>query len=710
MKCFRFAFCLLGCITIAVAAANPSASPTESQSGQFTIQQILSAPFPTELIAAPAKGRFAWEFNAEGKRSVWIAEPASDGRGYASRPIANYPQDDGQDIGELTWAPDANAVVYVRGGDFDYPGKEYPNPTAMPEGAEQDVWAASANGRAPKKIGEGHDPAVSPKGSVVAYVLKGEIWLANLDGSGKPEQLIHERGDNRSPRWSPDGQSIAFVSSRSDHSFIGVYAVPTKTVTYLDPSTDDDQQLVWSPDSTKIAFLRIPSQKNTAFESFTQRSGPPWSIRVADVSTGKRREIWRASAGAGSSFHGVSAHDQLLWCDGDRIVFPWERDEWTHLYSVPASGGEATLMTPGDFEVDRVSLSLDRKMIAFSSNQNDIDRRHAWKLALDGARLQQVTSGEGIETEPAIASDNQTIAVLRSAARLPMRPAVVESADKIQDLAADQIPADFPASSLVTPQEVVFPAADGIQIHGQIFLPQDSNAGDSHPAIVFVHGGSRRQMLLGWDPMSYYSNAYGLNQYLASRGYVVLSVNYRSGTGYGLNFREALDYGPNGASEFDDVLGAGTYLRGRSDVDSKRIGIWGGSYGGYLTALALARASDMFAAGVDFHGVHDWNIGNRIDAAPYNPDAATNAARVAFASSPMASVSTWRSPVLLIQGDDDRNVEFSQTVQLAEALRKQGVQYEELIFPDEIHDFLLHKNWIAAYAATVDFFDRHLGK
>ncbi|HEY6465655.1 MAG TPA: prolyl oligopeptidase family serine peptidase [Candidatus Acidoferrales bacterium] len=710
MKRLCLGFCLLGCITIAVAASKSGASPAESQSAPFTIEQVLSAPFPTELIAAPAKGRFAWGFNAEGKRSVWIAEAASDGRGYTSRPIANYPQDDGQDIGELTWAPDASAVVYVRGGDFDYPGKEYPNPSAMAEGTEQDVWAAFVSGGDPKKIGEGHDPAVSPRDSAVAYVLKGEIWLGSLNGTGKSEQLIHEHGDNGSLRWSPDGGSIAFVSSRGDHSFIGVYSVSAKTVTYLDPSTDDDQEPVWSPDSTKVAFIRIPSQKSTAFERFSQRTGPPWSIRVANVSTGGGREVWRAAAGTGSVFHGVAAHDQLLWCDGDRIVFPWEHDGWTHLYSVPVSGGAAVLMTPGDFEVDRVSLSLDRKTIVFSSNQGDLDRRHVWRVALDGTRPEQVTSGTGIETEPAIASDNQTIAVLRSDARSPMRPAIVEDANKIQDQAADQIPSDFPANSLIAPQAVIFPAADGMQIHGQIFLPQGSNAGDRHAAVVFVHGGSRRQMLLGWNSMSYYSNAYGLNEYLASRGYVVLSVNYRSGTGYGLNFREALNYGPNGASEFNDVLGAGTYLRSRSDVDPKRIGIWGGSYGGYLTALALARASDMFAAGVDFHGVHDWNIGNRIDTAPDDPGAATKAARVAYDSSPMSSVTTWRSPVLLIQGDDDRNVEFSQTVQLAGALRKQGVPYEELVFPDEIHDFLLHKTWIAAYKATADFFNRHLAQ
>jgi dipeptidyl aminopeptidase/acylaminoacyl peptidase len=169
-----------------------------------------------------------------------------------------------------------------------------------------------------------------------------------------------------------------------------------------------------------------------------------------------------------------------------------------------------------------------------------------------------------------------------------------------------------------------------------------------------------------------------------------------------------LNYGATGASEFNDVIGAGLYLKSRSDVDPKRIGLWGGSYGGYLTALGLARASELFAAGVDFHGVHDWNevIQNFVPA--YDPKARADAARLAFESSPLASVKTWKSPVLLIHGDDDRNVPFSQTVRLIEALRQQNVQFEELIIPDEIHDFLVHQHWVEAYKATADFFSRKL--
>ena len=258
------------------------------------------------------------------------------------------------------------------------------------------------------------------------------------------------------------------------------------------------------------------------------------------------------------------------------------------------------------------------------------------------------------------------------------------------------------------PEQVIFSAADGMQIHAQLFLPRDLRPGERRPAAIFFHGGSRRQMLLGWHYRGYYHNAYALNQYLASRGYVVLSVNYRSGIGYGMEFREAIDYGARGASEFHDVLGAGLYLRSRPDVDPDRIGLWGGSYGGYLTALGLARASDLFAAGVDLHGVHDWNVVIRNFVPSYDPETQAAVARLAFDSSPMADVDGWRSPVLLIHGDDDRNVPFSESIDLIEQLRRRGVEVEQLVFPDEVHGFLLHRNWLAAYRAAAAFFDRHL--
>jgi dipeptidyl aminopeptidase/acylaminoacyl peptidase len=210
--------------------------------------------------------------------------------------------------------------------------------------------------------------------------------------------------------------------------------------------------------------------------------------------------------------------------------------------------------------------------------------------------------------------------------------------------------------------------------------------------------------------MSYYHNTYAMNQILAARGFVVLSVNFRSGTGYGLDFREAINFGATGSSEFHDVMGAGLYLRGRADVDPERIGLWGGSYGGYLTAMGLSRASDLYAAGVDVHGVHDWNVGIETFRPDYNPLVDPERTRIAFEASPMAHLDTWRSPVLVIHGDDDRNVRFVETVSLVEELRRRDVEVEQLVLPDEVHGFLLHRNWLSVLNATADFLERRLGR
>lgn len=672
----------------------------------FSLEQVMSAPFNSQLTAAPSRVGFAWVSDELGHRNLWAAW--KNGSGFAVKQLTQYTQDDGQEISGLTWTPDGESVIYVRGGDSEFPEKPAPNPALIPEGVEQQIWMVSARGGAPRELAEGAAPAVSPSGDMVAYVLKGQIWAVSLkETNAKPEQLLHTRGRASSLLWSPDGKYLAFVSHRGDHDFIGVYVRETKTLRYLDPGTDHDGYPVWSPDSKQVGFVRVPYNKKE--EIFAPvRTGYPWSIRVADVATGKGREIWHAQNGMGSVFHETESQHQLFWTAQHSIVFPWERDGWLHLYAVAETGGDARLLTPGEFEVDAVTGSPDGRRILYSSNQGDIDRRHIWKIDIASGEVTQLTHGEGIETFPASGSDNQTIVALRADANVPIRPAELGPNGTLRDLAPQMIPTDFPAGSLVVPQQVIFSAADGLRIHGQLFLPRNVEDGRRHPAVIFFHGGSRRQMLLGWHYMQYYSNAYAMNQYLASRGYIVLSVNYRSGIGYGEEFREALNYGATGASEFNDVLGAGLYLRGRADVDASHIGVWGGSYGGYLTALALARASDLFAAGVDLHGVHDWNLelGNWLPA--YDPAADPEAARTAWNSSPMASLSTWHSPVLLIQGDDDRNVQFSQTVQLAAALRNQKVDVEELVFPDEIHDFLLHRDWVAAYAAGAEFFERHL--
>jgi dipeptidyl aminopeptidase/acylaminoacyl peptidase len=324
-----------------------------------------------------------------------------------------------------------------------------------------------------------------------------------------------------------------------------------------------------------------------------------------------------------------------------------------------------------------------------------------------------LTTGAGMEWSPVATGDGRTVALLASDAQHSPLPAIVPLAGgQRRTLAADRVPARFPAAQLVTPEPVTFRASDGLEIHGQLFKTPGGDA--RKPALVYVHGGPPRQMLLGWHYMDYYANDYGANQYLASRGFIVLSVNYRLGIGYGHAFHFPERGGARGASEYLDVLAAAKYLQTRSDVDAKRLGIWGGSYGGYLTALALGRNSDIFAAGVDIHGVHNWDRQGRPGPdlrMGLAGDGLTEAdiretARVTYESSPVSAVKTWKSPVLLIHADDDRNVEFHQTVDLKQRLLEKGVTVEELVIPDDIHDFLLWRTWQKVTTATGAFFEK----
>ncbi|MDX2154479.1 MAG: prolyl oligopeptidase family serine peptidase [Bryobacteraceae bacterium] len=677
-------------LLVLLCAASAFAAP-------FSLEQILGSAFPSELTAAPVGARVAWVSDARGVRNVWVAE----GPEWRGRAVTTYKDDDGQELSSLTWTPDGKSVVYVRGGAANRAG-EIPNPMHRVEGAEQAVWIVGAQGGQPVKLGEGSAPEVSPKGDRVAWLKGGAVW-SSAPGGGGAKQWFKTRGRVSYLRFSPDGGRVAFVSSRGDHSFVGLF--DGEQVRFLDPGVDVDGGPIWSPDGKRVAFVRVPARRER-FAFGPVREAEPWSIRVVDAATGQGREVWRARPGRGSALFFQLA--VFLWGAGDRLVFSWEREGWAHLYTLAAGGGDESALTKGAFEVESAVLSADGTQVYYQANDGDINRRHLFRVGVKGGKPELLTPGRGVEWSAQPAADGSAVAFLRSDGVRPAHPAVRLPGGEVRPLQAGSIPSDFPLAELVEPEAVTYPAADGMTIHGQLFLPKGAKAGDRRPAAIFLHGGSRRQMLLGWHYSPYYHNAYALNQYLASRGYVVLSVNYRSGIGYGMEFREALQYGATGASEFQDVLGAGLYLRSRPEVDGKKIALWGGSYGGYLTAMGLSRASELFAAGVDIHGVHDWNEVIRNFVPAYDSLKRAAAAKLAFDSSPLASVDGWRSPVLLIHGDDDRNVPFSETTSLVEELRKRGVPHELLVFPDEVHSFLRHESWVRAFRAAEGFLERHL--
>jgi dipeptidyl aminopeptidase/acylaminoacyl peptidase len=660
---------LLGALASLVCSAQTTAP---SVAAGFTLEQVLSSPFPSNLVAAQATnerpGTIAWVFAAKGERNVWVA----DAPDFAARQVTHYTGDVGMPIAALRLTPDGRTIVYARGSEANSAG-EIADPTSGVEKRTQQVWAMDVDkGGEPRLLGDMgcdeedcEDIEISPSGEFAVWGAKKQIWIAPISGKEKAKALTFVRGSNAEPKWSPDGKKIAFVSDRGDHSFVGIYEFGRDTLRYISPSGDRDLYPRWSPDGSQIAFVRLVGKLTKP--AYIPLVPQPWAIWVYDVGSDSAREIWKSGAGLDDSLPLLTEDGSFKFAAKNRVIFSSEQDGY---------------------------------------DVRDMERRHLWRVGVAGGRPIAITRDATMEWTPLEVAGK--VVCLGSTATTPAMPYVITSKGR-EMIAKSALPADFPSAQLVTPTQVIFKAADGWEIHGQLFEPNaaaNSDASVKRPALIFIHGGSERQMMLGFHYMNYYHNAYAMNQYLVSRGYVVLAVNYRTGIMYGRHFREPADGGPRGGAEYKDIVAAGKYLQMLPNVDGKRIGLWGGSYGGYLTAMGLAHDSDLFAAGVDLHGVHDWStLGDEIPADAADHDAAV---KLAFQSSPNAAIATWRSPVLLIQGDDDRTVPFSQTVDLLQRLRAQKVHVEELVFPDEIHGFLLWKSWIKAYGATEEFFGREM--
>lgn len=711
----------------ALVASIPAAAQTKP-----TIAQFLSPGFPAELVSAKKSDRIAWIVYERGLRNIYTAAAPN------FRPVrlTKFLDADGTVLTDLSISDDGSTVVFVRGSEPNRDGW-IANPNNLALGAERAIWTARTDGTGAWRLAEGGEPALSPDGRTVAFAKDNQIYSVRTIHHSGPKPSDHDAnlmikawGKNGEPHWSPVGDKLAFVSTRENHALIGVYDASMRSITYLAPSVDFDASPAWSADGKRIAFVRTPG---TPFGLQAQRgdgsignpggaatasasaraaqkpgdtatlrpdglfraafqNGATISLFVADASSGEAREIWHNKAGD-KGFTNIRGID---WAD-QNVVFAQEPDEWTRIYSLGVAGAtvDPVELTPGSGQVEVFNLSADGKTIFYATNAGDIDRRHVWKVPTSGGAAVQVTTGNEIEMYPAPLASGKSVAVLTSSATRPMSVGVVTIAGGAKKLVYPTLTADFPVRAHVTPVNVLLKAADGVEFHNQLFVPKDLRPGEKRPAIVFVHGGPIRQMLLGYHYMDFYHIAYAVNEWLASEGYIVISVNYRSGIGYGKAFRTSANTGGGGNAEYRDVLAAGKYLQGRADVDPARIGIWGLSYGGVLTAQALARNSDIFAAGVDMAGVHLW--GSSLDSS-----------NISYQSSAIAAINSWRSPVLIWQGDDDRNVQFSQTIGLVDLLRSHNVPYELIVIPDDTHETLLHRRWLYTFARIQDFLKRNL--
>jgi dipeptidyl aminopeptidase/acylaminoacyl peptidase len=677
---------------------------------RFTMEDVISYPLASELTASKTGSKIAWTYNDQGKRNIYVAE----GPAFKPRKLTFFEEDNGQELSGISVSADGKWVVFVRGGEHsgNRDNSVTVNPSSLITPPKVEILSVPFAGGEPKILAEGDYPVISPKSDRVTFVKAGQIWQVSPDGSPAAKVLFETKGSNGSVQWAPDGSGLVFVSSRGDHSFIGVYTDHKNMINWIAPSMAKDDSPKWSPDGRKITFVRRPAGGGLP-DSILPRKHNPWAIYVGDMNAGTAQEIWSAPKTLRGSYPATDGGANLKWSPVGRITFVSYQDGWPHLYSMKPEGGEPLLLTPGKFMCEYIEMSPDGNWLVFAANTGpdilDIDRRHIVRVPVDQAGMEVLTPGTGIEAFPVITGDGAHVALISSSAVLPPQVAVMpfDKNNTIKVLDQSLLPAVFPTGQLVVPKQVTFKASDGTLVHAQLFEPAGGTVKIKRPAIVFAHGGPPRQMLLGWHYGDYYANTYAINQYLASQGFIVLAVNYRLGIGYGYEFLKPARAGSNGGSEYLDIKAAGEWLASRPEVDAKKIGIYGGSYGGYLVGLALGKDSKLFAAGVDVHGVHDWafvNEGNKLA-----PDAAL-AAKVVFQSSPVAYVNTWKSPVLFIHGDDDRNVNFSQSVDLARRLEQKNIPFEQLVIPDDTHHWMKFSNQVKVDKAIAEFLIRKLMK
>ncbi len=685
--------------------------PLQLLAQKSAFSDYKSYPFPTELHASSKGSKIVWAFDEQGKRNVYAAE----GPDFKPRKLTNFSIDDGQEITSLSISDDGQWVVFVRGGDHGSNwDDELPlNPTGDLNPFKVQIASIPFTGGELKYLSEGDYPVIAPSSKTVSFIKSNQVWSASIDGSSPAKNLFTTRGKVNSLEYNSSG-ALLFVSDRTDHSIVGVYTNENSPLKWIAPSFGFDTSPRWSPDGEKIVFIRTKGASGPP-DSLLVKKHKPWSIYSADINANKATLIWTAPTTLQGSVPTTHGGFNLHWAANNKIVFLSYQDGWPHLYSINSIGGKEQLLTPGNFMCEHISLSPDRKYLVFSANTGnaalDIEKRHVAKVSVDKADMQVLTNGNGLEWTPLLLEGGNTAVFISATAQRPPLPTILNMLNKkISVLCEDKIASNFPQTKLVEPQQVVFKAADGVTVHADLFMPNNATA--KNPAIVYVHGGPPRQMLLGWHYSDYYSNAYASNQYLASLGFVVLSVNYRLGIGYGYDFHQAPKAGISGAAEYLDIKAAGEWLQGQRFVDANKIGVYGGSYGGYLTAMALAKDSKIFAAGVDIHGVHNWasRVTNLyIGKYEKAPDFEL-ACKTAWTSSPVAYMSTWKSPVLIIHADDDRNVEVNQSIDLVGRLEKQGVEHETMMIVDDSHHWMKWSNATTVYTAVADYFVRKLNK
>jgi len=435
-----------------------------------------------------------------------------------------------------------------------------------------------------------------------------------------------------------------------------------------------------------------------------------WFVTI-DAETGKTRVIdtlhddaWIREAGGGFG----SPTLQFL-PDDKRVWFLSERDGWMHLYTLDLSTehAKASQLTEGKWEISSADLSQDGRTFYLTTTESHPGERHLYSLPLDGGARTRITSMVG-SNQAEVSPDDSSIGLVYSYSNKPPEVFVMPNR---QGASAKQVTvtptSEWRSFNWIDAKVITFTARDGVAVHARLFTPEMIGArrDPARPGVVFVHGAGYAQNAHKY--WASYFREYMFHNLLASRGYVVLDVDYRASSGYGRDWRTAI-YRHMGGKDLEDIVDGAKYLTAKEQVNPKRIGVYGGSYGGFITLMAMFTTPDVFAAGAALRPVTDW--------AHYNHGYTSNILNVpqkdmeAYRrSSPIYFAEGLKGALLICHGMVDSNVHFQDSVRLVQRLvelRKENWTFAP--YPVENHSFTEASSWADEYKRILKLFEDNL--
>ena len=486
------------------------------------------------------------------------------------------------------------------------------------------------------------------------------------------------------------------VGDATQHGRVAMITLPSATVTWLKPFTPDTATgsfdlLGWNDSGTRALLFASGGDNKTRILDMVDPAGKLTAL-----------ESLRDTAWVGGPCNDCGG---WLGAGTGRVWYVSEADGFSHLYTIAPDGSGRQQLTKGRWEVRDIDVSADRRWFYLTTNEVSPFEQHLYRMATAGGAMERITTKQGKHTA-VVSPDGQLVADVYSYVNRPPDLFLLRDRNGAEMSQLTVSPsAEWLSFPWITPEIVMIPASDGVQVPAHIYRPSDMNAEPNGAAVIFVHGaGYLHNVGNFW---SEYPREYMFNQFLASKGYTVLDLDYRGSDGYGRDWRTAI-YRHMGGRDLQDQVDASKYLVQTIHVDPKRIGIYGGSYGGFITLMALFTESPHFGAGAALRSVTDWahyNQGYTSDILNL-PQNDTLAYRQ---SSPIYFAEGLQDPLLMAHGMSDTNVHFQDIVRLTQRFIELGkTRWELAAYPVEDHAFVRPSSWADEYRRIFELFERYL--